>query len=311
MKKIISLLLVLVLLGSMLPMSLAAGKGMDDVLDALDKSSYREAYEALLDGETIAKGSEGSSVKALQRLLNALGQEVSKDGKAGSGTIKALNKIQKQYGMEQTETVDAAVFAELLCCALICEKGEDACEAVLNAGFDEGEYFYMLACTQRENKHYYLAKQSFERSGWADWSDRADDCLQEWPSDGRIWKSSSRVGSALTLKIKVKNSDSDTGHVFKIYNSDDELVAVLFVGGNGSAKTGLKAGRYTIKEGVGFDWYGRKDAFGEDGWYSVMTFNGGSTSVKLKGGYEYTLTIGGGVGSGDSVGSNYEGWDNF
>lgn len=309
MKKAISLLLVLVLLLSLAPLSLAMGnEGIDAVLDGLGKASYREAYEALLEGELIEKGSSGDSVKALQRLLNALGQEVSKDGKAGSGTIKAVNKIQAKYGLEETDYVDAAVFADLLCCAYVLDKGEDAQEDVLSAGMDEGLYYYVLGRKYQADKHYYLAENAYVLSGWADWSDRADDCVQKWPSDGRIWKSSSRIGSGLTLKIKVKNSDSDEAHVYKIYNSDNKLVAVLFIGGNGSASTSLKAGRYTIKKGTGTDWYGRKDCFGEAGWYSTLTFDDGETSVKLKAGYEYTITSG--VSDGN-VGSNYEGWGDF
>ena len=309
MKKLLSLLLVLVLLLSLAPLSLAAeNEGIEAVLDGLGKASYREAYEALLLGEVIEKGTNSDSVKALQRLLNELGQEVSKDGKAGSGTIKAVNKILAKYGMEETEVVDADVFAELLCCAYILEKGEDAQEDVITAGMDEGQYYYILGRKYQADKHYYLAQNAYTISDWADWSDRADDCVQKWPSDGRIWKSNSRIGSGVTVKFKVTNSDSDVATCFKIYNSDDKLVAVLFIGGNGSASTNLKAGRYTIKKGTGTDWYGRKDCFGEAGWYSTLTFDDGETSVKLKAGYEYTITSG--VSDGN-VGSNYEGWGDF
>ncbi len=309
MKKLLSLLLVLVLLLSLAPLSLAAeNEGIEAVLDGLGKASYREAYEALLEGELIEKGTNSDSVKALQRLLNELGQEVSKDGKAGSGTIKAVNKILAKYGMEETEVVDADVFAELLCCAYILEKGEDAQEDVITAGMDEGQYYYILGRKYQADKHYYLAQNAYTISDWADWSDRADDCVQKWPSDGRIWKSNSRIGSGVTVKFKVTNSDSDVATCFKIYNSDDKLVAVLFIGGNGSASTNLKAGRYTIKQGTGTEWYGRKDAFGEEGWYCTWTFDDGATSYKFKSGYVYTLTTG--VSDGNA-GSDYASWGDF
>ena len=313
MKKLISVLLILTLL---LPCAFAgadfAADGMAGVLDKLDKNSYRTAYESLLEGEILEKGAENNTAKALQRVLKAFGQDVSTDGKAGSGTFKELNKVQNRYGMEPTDYVDAEVFAELLCALLVYQEGEDAEEAVLEAGLPEGEYYYCLARKQASDGRYYRAKCSYEASGWADWADRADSCAQKWPSDGRIWKKSSLIGSGVTFKIKVRNTDSDTANVFKLYNSDDKLVAVLFIGGNGSASTTLKAGRYTIKQGTGTEWYGRKDAFGEDGWYSTLDVNG-ETSFKLKNGYIYTLTINTDDidPNSDSVGSSYENWGDF
>ena len=308
MKKLISFLLILAVL---LPCAFASAyydeTDMGAVLDALDKNSYKSCYAALLEGDILEKGASGDNAKALQRVLKAFGEDVSTDGKAGSGTFKVLNKVQKRYGMEQTDYVDAEIFAELLCALYVYQDGEKAEDAVIAAGFPESEYLYCLARYQASSGHYYLAKQSYEASGWADWADRADSCVKDWPKDGRVWKSSS-IGSGVTVKFKVKNADSDEATCFKIYNSDDKLVAVLFIGGNGSAQTSLKAGRYTIKQGNGHDWYGRKDAFGEDGWYVTWTFDGGADSYKFKSGYIYTLTTG--VSDGNA-GSNYENWGNF
>ncbi len=250
---------------------------------------------------------KGDYAKALQRVLKAFGEDISIDGKAGGGTFKLLNKIQERFGMKKTNYVDADVFAELLCALLVYKEGASAEGDVLDAGIPESEYLYFLARKQASDGHHYLAKCSYEASGWADWAERADACKKDFPKDSRIWKSSS-AGSGVTIKFKVKNSDSDVGHCLKIYNSDDKLVTVLFVGGNGSAQASLKPGRYTIKEGYGYEWYGRKDAFGEDGSYHTWTFDYGETSYKLKSGYLYTLTTG--VYDGNA-GSAYENWDNF
>ena len=309
MKKLLSVLLILAML---LPCAYASADyeetGMRAVLSKLDKNTYVTAYEAFLDGEVMQAGAKGDMAKALQRVLKDLGQDISVDGKAGNGTFKALNKVQKRFGMEETDYVDAQVFSELLCALLVYEQGQNAEDYVLEAGMNESHFLYCLGRKQYSNGHYYLAKQSFEASGWADWDARADACKKDWPKDSRIWKSSSLSGSSVTVKFKVKNSDPDVGHCFKIYNEDDKLVAVLFIGGNGSAQAGLKAGRYTIKEGDGYDWYGRKDAFGEEGWYSVWTFDGGEDSYKFKSGYIYTLTTG---VSGGNAGSDYETWGDF
>lgn len=308
MKKLISVLLILALL---LPCAFAGAdfneSGMSAVLSKLDKNSFTQTYQALLEGEILEKGCSGDYAKALQRVLKEFGEEISIDGKAGSGTFKKLNKIQSRYGMEQTDYVDAEVFAELLCALLVYKEGAKAEDYVLDAGMDASQYLYCLARKQASDGHYYLAKKSYEESGWADWADRADSCKRDWPKDSRIWKSSS-CGSGVTVKFKVKNADSNTATCFKIYNSDDKLVAVLFIGGNGSAQTSLKPGRYTVKQGEGTDWYGRKDAFGEDGWYYTWTFNGGEDTVKFKSGYIYTLTTG---VTGGNAGSNYENWGNF
>ena len=307
MKKLIAVLLVLAML---LPCAFASAayeeNGMRSVLAKLDKNSYTVAYDAFLEGEVLQSGASGDVAKALQRVLKAFGQDVSTDGKAGGGTFKALNKVQKRYGMEQTDYVDAEVFSQLLCALLVYQEGTGAEDYVLEAGMEEAHYLYCLGRKQASDGHYYRAKQSFEESGWADWAERADSCEKDWPKDSRIWKSSS-CGSGVTVKFKVKNSESSTAHCLKIYNSDDKLVAVLFIGGNGSAQTSLKPGRYTIKQGDGETWYGRKDTFGEEGWYSVWTYNG-SDSIKFKSGYIYTLTFG---TTGGNAGSNYEDYDNF
>lgn len=308
MKKLISVLLVLAML---LPCAFASAdfdaNEMDAVLRALDKNSYNAAYAALLDGEVLERGAEGTNAKALQRVLKAFGEDVSTDGKLGSGAFKALNKVQKRYGMEQTDYVDAEVFAELLCALLVHQDGAKAEDYVIAAGMPEDEYLYCLARKQASDGHYYRAKLSYEESGWADWADRADSCEKDWPKDSRIWKSSS-IGSGVTVKFRVKNSDSNTATCFKVYNSDEKLVAVIFIGGNGSAQTGLKPGRYTIKQGNGENWYGRKDAFGEEGWYSTWTFDGGKDTIKFKSGYIYTLTTG--VSNGNAGGRS-ETWGNF
>ena len=93
MKKLLSFLLILALL---LPCAFAGAyydeNDMSAVLDALDKNSYKSCYAALLEGDILEKGASGDNAKALQRVLKAFGEDMSIDGKAGSGTFKKLNK---------------------------------------------------------------------------------------------------------------------------------------------------------------------------------------------------------------------------
>lgn len=59
------------------------------------------AYTGKLPSKTIKKGSKGTQVKYLQSFLNwALGTKLSKDGVAGSKTVSAIKKFQKQYGLK-------------------------------------------------------------------------------------------------------------------------------------------------------------------------------------------------------------------
>ena len=284
------------------------GDLLEQVLDALGEETYRSTYDALRGGEVIEKGSKGDAAKGVQQTLIAFGQDIAADGSVGPKTISALNAVQAGLGLPETESLDAAGYARLLP-RLLMASDEETAYNILYDTMDYDEYEYARGCALVLKGKYYHAKQAFENSSWADASERAAACVQEWPKNGQIWKNSSAKGSGVGLTVKINNMDEDQATLVKIYNSDDVLVSCLFIGGNGKASTKLGKGTYTIKEGIGSDWYGMEDAFGDDGYYKVMTFNGGDEYVTLKSGYDYTITSG--SGSGDSVGSNYESYDNF
>lgn len=277
------------------------------VLEALGEDVYRETYEALLGGETIEKGAKGDTAKGLQQTLIAFGQKITADGDAGSKTMSALNEVQGAFGLDQTEYVDADVYAQLLP-RLLVSTDDSAAQSVLS-DMDDGEYDYMKACVLLLKGQYYNAKQAFESSRWGDYSSRAASCAQSWPKTGQIYKNKSVKGSGVTLIVKVSGMSEDTGMLVKIYKTDNTLVSCLFIAGNGKASTKLPKGTYIIKRGIGSDWYGMEDAFGSSGLYQTMTFNGGDTTVTLKSGYEYTITVG--SGSNNNMGSQFENWDNF
>ena len=99
----------------------------------------------------------------------------------------------------------------------------------------------------------------------------------------------------------------------KIYTEDDVLARTLFIGGTGQATTKLPAGTYIIKDGTGKDWFGEVEAFGDEGYYEIMTFEGGDQLVKLERNYSSTITINAQEQNpdADSVGSDWESWQNF
>lgn len=310
MKRLLAILLILTMLLPCLPVVAAAegdiGWDAEVILNAFDKGSYRNAYEDLL-GRTLEKGEKSDTAKTVQKVVKAFDVDISTDGKMNSDSFKALNKVQKRFGLEKTSAVTAEDFLRLLACLYVYQNGTEAEEVLLEAGLGEEEYLYYLASYQVLKKQYYRAKCNFEDSGLYDAYERAEDCEQDWPKDSRIWKSSSLIGSGTKLTVKVENSSSEEAHVVKIYNSDNKLVAVLFIGGNGKASTSLKPGKYIIKIGEGETWYGRKDSFGREGSYSTLKSEG-SKKIKFSSNYEYTLTLG---VYGGNAGSEYEDYDNF
>ena len=98
----------------------------------------------------------------------------------------------------------------------------------------------------------------------------------------------------------------------KIYTTDDVLARTLFIGGTGKATTSLPAGTYILKDGTGREWYGEAEAFGPDGDYEIMTFDG-EQEIELKRNYTSTITVNvqDSDPDADSVGSDWESWGDF
>ena len=284
---------------------------IDDILSALGDDTYRATYDALLAGEVVAKGSKGDAAKGVQQTLIAFGQDIAADGNVGPKTLAALNAVQTAFGLENTDSVDAAGY-EALMPRLLIATDEDAAYGLLSASMGD-EYDYTRACALEAKGLYYSAKQAFEDCGYGDWEARAAACAQPWPKTGQLYKNPDVRGSATQLTVKF-NSDSNTAMLVKVYTIDDVLARTMFIGGTGKATVSLPAGRYVIKDGTGQNWYGEAEAFGGEGSYEVMTFNdAGDYEVELKSGYASTITVN--VQefnpNADSVGSDWESWDNF
>ena len=308
MKKLLALVLTLLMLLCSLP---ALADTTSDTLDALGKDVYKTTYEALQDGEVVQKGSKGAAAKGVQETLVAFGQGISVDGNVGSKTIKALNAVQEAFGLPATDSLDADGYAQLLP-RLLVATDPDKAEEVLAGQMDEAEFIYMQACASVAQGKYYTAKKLFTESGYGDWQARAEACAQPWPKTGVLYKNSSVKGSSTELAVKY-NSDDGSAMIVKVYTTDGVLARTMFIAGTGKAKCSLPAGTYIVKDGTGDTWYGEEEAFGEEGYYKVMTFDDGSEELKLKKNYITTITINvkDEKSKGDSVGSNWENWGNF
>ena len=292
----------------------AAVVPLDEVFDALGDERYRQTYEALLAGAVIEKGTKGDFARDVQRTLIAFGQDISADGDVGKKTLGALNAVQAAFGLEQTGTLDAAGYAQLMPRLLICLDGEKA-EALLKDAYSDkrrSEYSYMAACALTLQGRYYSARRLFIESKWEDWNERAAACVQPWPEDGRLWRNSKVGGGSVELIFKVKG-DPDTAMLVKIYKADGTLAACLFIDGSGKASVSLPSGTYVIKDGYGSAWYGMEEAFGREGVYETMLFDGGEEQVKLKSNYRYTITIDASDSAGgkNGIGSEQDSWSDF
>lgn len=284
---------------------------VDEVLDALGDQTFRAVYDALRAGETIQKGSKGDTAKGLQQTLVAFGQKISVDGSVGPKTIAALNAVQAIFGLEQTESLDAAGYAALLP-RLLCITDPEEAEALFSHRMDSAEYDYIRACAYVAQGLYYQGKNAFLDSEWGDWKERAAECVQPWPKTGVLYENPEVAGSCTELTVQFKN-DPEKAKLVKIYTAEGVLARTMFIGGTGKAKTSLPAGRYLIKDGTGTKWYGEADAFGEEGYYEIITFQDGVQEIELKSGYQHTITVNveDSDPNADNLGSERENWMDF
>lgn len=283
----------------------------EDVLNALNDDTWRAASEALLAGEVIQKGSLGDTAKGVQETLVAFGQDIAVDGNVGPKTIAALNAVQAAFGMEQTETLDADGYAQLLP-GLLMVTNPDEADSLLAGQMEPAEYDYMRACALEAQRKYASAKTMFEDCGWGDWETRAEACVQPWPATGVLYKNPDVSGSSTELTVKF-NTDPDTAMLVKIYTLDDRLARTMFIGGTGQATCSLPADTYIVKDGTGKNWYGEVEAFGSEGYYEIMTFGDGGQEVQLLENYSATITVNVQEDNPNAigVGSNWESWGDF
>ena len=285
------------------------------VIEALGEGPWEETLAALEGGEVLERNTRSDTVLGLQKTLNEFGQGLTLENRMNSRTIKALNTVQAAFGLKQTEKLDAEGYAQLLIRLLAYLDDEEADSILRGSMYTENgnEYDYIRGCVFTMQEKYYSARESFEDSRFGDWEKRAGACVQKWPKNGQLYKNSNIKGSGMELTVSV-NADKKSAMLVKIYTTDGTLVASLFIGGTGKAKTKLPGGVYIIKDGSGTDWYGPEEAFGKTGSYETMTFdNYGNAEVELKNGHSYTITVNVKEINPDAtgVGSEWESWGEF
>ena len=175
---------------------------------------------------------------------------------------------------------------------------------------DADESYYEALAFMKEER-WFSAYEAFRKSGAEDAQDRAEACVQPWPASGEISRS---VASGGKTELTIKVNQRDDHALFVRLIKDGKPASCLFIGGSGSVTVKLPAGKYTIEDGSGRQWFGMKEAFGRGGSYETMTFDdAGTTTVTFKSGGRYTLTINVTEADPDAtgVGSEYEDWETF
>lgn len=286
------------------------------VLEELAEPLYNSAYEALLSGDPVRNGSQGDVVRSIQTLLNEFGKDLPLTGGFYNKSLAALQDIQRGFAMEKTDYIDAQIFEQLLVNLAIfrsteSESSEDFDHIAEKLGISWDEQRYLQACAEEMKGRFYKAYKGFYYSKWEDYQTRMETCVQQWPANGEIYHHPSYYSGGTTLKIEYGKSP-EIAALIKIM-SDDTLVSALFLGNSNSSWVSLPPGTYKIKTGLGSNWFGLKDAFGDEGDYETLLFDDGMKEVTLKYGYDYTLQINSSetLPDSDDVGSQYEPYDEF
>ena len=185
--------------------------------------------------------------------------------------------------------------ALVVCCLPVCAYGDDY--------YDEGQKYM-------KQELYYSAYLAFLNSSDDRAAEMAERCKQAWPRTGELWHDKTLKNERMQLTIKV-NQSKDQAFIARIMKNG-KMVSFVFVAGSGSVTVTLPGAKYSIKEGVGTEWYGMKEAFGRHGTYTNALFDGGSQEIYLQQNAAYTLTINATESTGGkSVGSEGINWADF
>ncbi|MDR2587044.1 MAG: hypothetical protein LBC23_02120 [Coriobacteriales bacterium] len=209
--------------------------------------------------------------------------------------------------------------------ALICQQNIDYQEAT--AAFEEGDFeraqelfadlasakfsdagtwrdksTYAIAEKAYEAGDYYGAYQTFSGLGsFEDAADRAQKCTTAYPSTGVLYHNPDYVSNVSALVIDGANASYPS--YYKLYEGET-LVATFFVNAGGRCSLELPPSVYRVKEAIGEAWFGEEIMFGDDGVYTIMTFDGGKDYLALEYNIETTITLSViGELAGDAVGS--------
>ena len=216
---------------------------------------------------------------------------------------QAIEDIMNPEGDEATELSDTAIMGLWYNYAYskwMNYEFEEAIE-VFSRIQDFPEAAYMLSVAQNDldeytakyneadkyfnDGEYYKAKKIFDSIPFIkDSSDRALECKQPMPDTDDY-----RVDDG-SIELNIYAPDNGYAVFIKLYDSDDDAVAQVFIEAGDSTTLYVAADTYTIKVAYGKEWYGSIDLFGEKGSYSQL-FNGDDPEFTFRNGYYYDLEL--------------------
>lgn len=179
-----------------------------------------------------------------------------------------------------------AIFDELGDFADSAERSAE-CDEMLAGKAEQ----YEIAKSFYDNGEYYSAKAAWEACGdYKDSAEMAASCVQDMPESGSMSVSN---GGSNPVYI---TAPSDRALLFRVYDSDGDLVAQIFVGAGEEETLELAEGNYVMKVAFGSEWYGEKELFGNDGIYRKILYNG-SDSIPIVFPYYLKVNFSGGPSS--------------
>lgn len=156
---------------------------------------------------------------------------------------------------------------------------------------------YKKANKLYKDEHFYQAMLIFRTLGdFKDSAKKAEKCDRGYPSKKILYHNPDYESSSVEFTIK---NSATRGTYIKLYSGSDKLAARIFIPKNDSATISLTPGTYHINQAYGDTWYGKKDMFGDSGYYTKCKV-AGNYNFELKSGYRYTMGAGAG---GDAVSS--------
>ena len=234
-----------------------------------------------------------------------------------------MHAAQKVLGKPESDTVDAALFEELLKCLYIVRQekadeknGSSSVKNILRENMDADKYEYLAGSAFWIRGEFYDSRQHYLNTDLYDAAARAEACRQPWPATGVLYQNANYVSNDMHLIIKVDYRDPSYAGLYKIVAQNGDTAANLFISGASTADVWLPGGIYELREATGQYWYGNRDLFGGEGSYETMLFyefEGQDTLTYLEGGYEWIITVNIQQSSseGSSVGSQWTDYGSF
>ena len=227
--------------------------------------------------------------------------DVNASGK--SDIITPYGTCIREYSYDFMVTVRPAVWIDLTASVFKASQG------YAPEPLSESEEKYQEACALADAGLYYSAARAFSESGFGDWEQKAEECARH-PSSLEVWEAAWQTDDSVYMNVKV-NQGEDTLTQLNFY-SRGEWVAALLLKGSGEYRLSPRAGECRILAATGKTWYGFREAFGRDGSYQTLTFEGGSETTDLHYWSEYSLSLHVSASEGgDPVGGKKSSWENF